>query len=176
MFRLTRNIFFIKFLTGLCFFGMAQLCAQTQQSLDFRSRGAQYQIGRDDELLIKVNIWGLVRMPGQYIVPNHTDLISLISYAGGPSENAQTKSVKLIRTTKFTPDGKARNTDQKIYQYNIKKFLETGDLTMNPQLIPDDTILISGSAVHFLSKLLDFAEKLFIFVQIYLMMKIAGDR
>ncbi len=176
MFRLTKNIFFIKFLMVFYFCGIARLDAQTQPTLDFRSRGAQYQIGRDNELLIKVNIWGLVRMPGQYLVPNHTDLISLISYAGGPTENAQTKKVKLVRTSIFTPEGKTRDTDQKIYQFNIKRFLETGDSSLNPQLMPDDTILISGSAVHVLSKLLDFAEKLAVFFQIYLMLKIAGDR
>ena len=171
-----KNMFVFTFLVIIFCIEVVEPGAQTQAGLDFRNRGAQYQIGRDDELLIKVNIWGLVRMPGQYLVPNNTDLISLISYAGGPTENAQTKRVKLVRTTLFTPDGKTRETDKKIYQFNIKKYLETGDSSLNPQLMPNDTILISGSAVHFLSQLFDFVEKLAFFVQIYLMMKIAGDR
>ena len=47
-------------------------------------RGAQYFLGTDDQLLIKVNVWGFVAKPGQYLVPSGTDLISLISFAGGP--------------------------------------------------------------------------------------------
>ena len=171
-----KNIFVITLLLTIFCFGVVELCAQTQPALNYRNRGAQYQIGDDDELLIKVNIWGLVRMPGQYLVPNNTDLISLISYAGGPTESAQTKKVKLVRTTLVTPDGKNRETDKKIYQFNIKRFLETGDSELNPQLMPNDTILISGSAVHLFSKFFEFAEKMIYFVQIYLMIKIAGDQ
>ncbi len=147
--------------------------AQEQPFLNLRNRGAQYMIGKEDELLIKVNIWGFVRMPGQYLVPSNTDLVSLISYAGGPSEDAQIKKVKMIRTIDITPDGKSRNTSQKIYEYNIKRFLETGDLNLNPYLMPNDTILISGSSVHLLTRLLDFGSKLTFIAQIYFWVKVA---
>src|SRR5574341_717354 len=62
-----------------------------------RPRAAQYYLGDQNELLIKVNIWGFVRRPGQYMVPKDTDLISLISFAGGPLEQARVKKVKIIR-------------------------------------------------------------------------------
>jgi len=154
-------------------FFVAEGFTQEQPVLNFRNRGAQYLIGREDELLIKVNIWGFVRMPGQYLVPNNTDLVSLISYAGGPSEDAQITKVKLIRTIDVTPDGKSRGTDQKIYIFNIKKFLETGDIDLNPPLMPNDTILISGSSVHLLSRLLDFGSRLTFIAQIYFWVKVA---
>ena len=52
-------------------------------------RGAQYFLGAADELLMRVNIWGFVRKPGQYMVPTDTDLICLMSFAGGPAEQAK---------------------------------------------------------------------------------------
>jgi len=151
MFKCKRILFLISilFCTYAC-----ELYAQ--QRANFQNRGAQYLIGKEDELLIKVNIWGFVRMPGQYLVPSDTDLISLISYAGGPVEGAQTKKVRLVRTTEFTPDGKNREDNEKIYHYNVKKFLETGDMSLNPQLLPNDTIMISGSTGHFVTKLFQY--------------------
>lgn len=152
----------------------SDLLAQTQPVLNFRNRGAQYTIGNEDELLIKVNIWGFVRMPGQYLVPSDTDMISLISYAGGPIEGAETKKVKLVRTTEFTPDGKNRNTDQKIYFYNIKEFLEVGDIKLNPQLMPNDTIVMKGSTSHLISKIFGYVTLILPILQAYYWYKIAS--
>jgi len=150
-----------------------KLLAQTRPILNFQNRGAQYMIGREDEILIKVNIWGFVRMPGQYLVPSDTDLISLISYAGGPTEDAQISKVKLVRTVNISPQGVDSHSNKKIFIYNVKKFLETGDETLNPQLMPNDTILISGSTVHLVSKLLEFASKLTFIAQIYFWISVA---
>lgn len=156
-----------RFLVGLILGTGMDLYAQTQPVLNFRNRGAQYLIGKEDELLIKVNIWGFVRMPGQYLVPSDTDLISLISYAGGPVEGAETKKVKLVRTTEYTPEGKTRDTKKKIYYYNVKKFLETGDLSLNPTLMPNDMIMVYGSTTHSISKVLEFIIRLSPLVQVY---------
>ena len=46
----------------------------------------QYQIGPDEKLLIRVHIFGEVQKPGEYLVPDDTDLLELISKAGGPTE------------------------------------------------------------------------------------------
>jgi hypothetical protein len=42
-------------------------------------RKDQYQIGPDERLLITVHIWGEVRKPGEYLVPDDTDILELIS-------------------------------------------------------------------------------------------------
>src|SRR5574341_949739 len=64
-----------------------------------RPRAAQYYLGDQNEVLIKVNIWGYGRRPGQYMVPKDTDLISLISFAGGPLDQARMKKIKIIRSS-----------------------------------------------------------------------------
>lgn len=57
----------------------------------------QYQIGPDEKLLINVHIWGEVRQPGEYLVPDDTDILELISKAGGPTEYANLSNVKITR-------------------------------------------------------------------------------
>lgn len=164
-------------LLGSIFFCIyvCELFAQQQRPLlNLQNRGAQYLIGNEDELLIKVNIWGFVRMPGQYLVPSDTDLISLISYAGGPTEGAQTKKVKIVRTTDFTPEGKNLEDNKKIYHYNIKEFLETGDMSLNPQLMPHDTIMISGSTGHFITKMFQYVSLLLPILQAYYWFQVAS--
>lgn len=62
----------------------------------------QYRIGPDERLLITVHIWGEVRQPGEYLVPDDTNILELISKAGGPTEYSNLRNVKITRgLTKF---------------------------------------------------------------------------
>ena len=124
-------------------------------------RGAQYFLGTNDQLLIKVNIWGFVAKPGQYLVPSDTDLISLISFAGGPVEGAKLGSIKLIRSE--LNKGKR----QKVLSINVKKFMNNGDNSVIPHLKPGDTIIINGSRWYHFSKYLEIITKIAMLAQIY---------
>lgn len=166
------------------------------------NRGAQYFLGSQDELLIKVNIWGFVRKPGQYMVPKDTDLISLISFAGGPLEQARIKKVKIIRelqpgnaatssNNRLNPNdlllaNRSRNLDanlapgtaptQQVIEVNIKKYLDTGRQNLIPDLRPGDTIVVPGNTLQFLNKTLDFASKIAVIAQIYFWVNVADRR
>ena len=169
-----------------------------------RNRGALYYLGKEDELLIRVNIWGFVLRPGQYMVPKDTDLISLISFAGGPLEQAKIKTVKIIRnavpgsmTSSFGAHRDvnghndaselllaSRNGNlvatarpaqaERVIKVNVKKFLATGQQSLIPQLQPGDTIVVPGSATHFLGKSLDFVAKFAVIAQIYFWVNLAN--
>jgi hypothetical protein len=167
-----------------------------------RSRAAQYYLGDQDELLIKVNIWGLVRRPGQYMVPKDTDLISLISFAGGPLDQARMKKIKVIRSLAPTATssgatigarasevilaspasraGAAVNTPskpaQQVIEVNVKKYLETGQSSLIPELQPGDTIVVPGGALQFFGKALDFVSKFAVIAQIYFWVDVANNR
>ncbi len=127
--------------------------AQQRALANYQNRGAQYVIGNQDQLLIRVNIWGFVKMPGQYLVPNQTDLVSLISYAGGPLEDAQLKKVRLIRTA-------LGDSTEKILNLNLKKFMESGDTDADPMLLPNDTIIVPATTYHWVVKGLEFVRNL----------------
>lgn len=123
-------------------------------------RGAQYFLGTGDELLIKVNIWGFVMKPGQYLVPSETDLISLISYAGGPAKGAKLSSIKIVHKNE-TDD------DESIEKINVNDYLKSGDESMVPRLKPGDTVVISGSKWHYINSFVEFTTKVVMLVQVY---------
>jgi protein involved in polysaccharide export with SLBB domain len=135
-----------------------------------RKTGAQYYLGSEDELLMKVNIWGFVKTPGQYLVPAGTDLISLISFAGGPIQEAKMKNIKLIRARQDNGNG----IQKSVINVDVKKYIKTGDDSLIPELLPGDTIVVSGSTIYHLGKFFDFASKLALIAQIYFWVKIAN--
>ena len=58
---------------------------------------ANYSIAKPGELTMQVNVWGQVIHPGRYEVSIQTDLVQLLSYAGGPGPDAKMASVKITR-------------------------------------------------------------------------------
>jgi hypothetical protein len=132
-----------------------------------RNRGAQYFLGSEDELLVPVNIWGFVNRPGQYMVHANTDLISLLSFAGGPTESAKISRIEIVRS-----DLKEGN---RIYKVNVKKFLATADGRLIPTLKPGDTVIVKGTTFHWISKFFEFTSKLVVFAQFFYFIAIASE-
>lgn len=111
-----------------------------------------------EQLKIKAYIWGQVKKPGLYIVPDNTDLLTLISSAGGPTENAKLSKIRIIRTTE--------EGDQVIW-VNIKKYLETGNPDLIPVLKPGDTVVVSGSTYYAFTKAVDWLAQIAIILSVY---------
>lgn len=105
--------------------------------------GNQYYLGQANELLIRVNVWGKVNHPGQYYVPASTDLITLLSAAGGPIPRSRLGDVRVIRTSSDTGD--------EVILVNVKKFMKTGDKRLIPDLKPEDTVVVHGSTWQFIA-------------------------
>jgi NADH:ubiquinone oxidoreductase subunit F (NADH-binding) len=61
------------------------------------SSAAYYYISKPGEITMPINVWGHVRNPGRYEVPISTDLIQLLSFAGGPMPEARLSAVKISR-------------------------------------------------------------------------------
>ncbi|MBD3386900.1 hypothetical protein GF407_18495 [candidate division KSB1 bacterium] len=130
------------------------------QTFTEQSSAAQYILGREDQVLMAVNIWGFVAKPGQYMVPYDTDLISLLSYAGGPREEAKIKNIKLVRATTEEEKGE-------VFEIDVKSFIESGDTSIIPQLRPGDTVIVSGTSYHFFSKFFEFVWRIATIAQAY---------
>lgn len=124
-----------------------------------QDRAAQYYLGSKDELLIPVNVWGFVQKPGQYLVPDNTDLITLLSFAGGPTENAKISHIRVIRND--------RKLGDVVYKVDVKKFIETGDDRLIPVLKPGDTIIVNGTTFHWVNRFFEFVSRIAIVAQIY---------
>jgi hypothetical protein len=141
---------------------------QAQQIDRYTSRrGAQYYLGSEDELLVPVNIWGFVRSPGQYMVPNNTDLVSLLSYAGGPTEYAKISNIRIVRND--------LKLGRQAFKINVKRYLETADERIIPILKPGDTIVVKGTTFHWISKFFEFVSRLSVIAQIFYFIAIANE-
>lgn len=127
--------------------------------------GAQYYIGDENQLMMMVNVWGRVEKPGQYFVPSDTDLITLISVAGGPADKSRLDNVRLVR---------AGDSASEVVEVNIKKFLKTGDRSLIPELKPEDTIIVSGSAFYLFTTIVSVVAQLAIVANVYYLASLAN--
>ena len=155
---------------ALCLFFSSILNAQAQNGFQTTQQGraAQYYLGNSDELLVPVNIWGFVQRPGQYMVPNNTDLISLLSYSGGPREGAKISNIRIVRAN--------AQTGTKVWKVNVRKYIETGDERIIPVLKPGDTIIVKGTAFNWIQKLFTFLSSFAVFAQMFYFIVLASDR
>lgn len=63
-----------------------------------RGSGSEYMSGDyPGAVLMRVNLWGAVGKSGIHFIPTQTDLITLLSYAGGPTPNAVLDGVLIKR-------------------------------------------------------------------------------
>jgi hypothetical protein len=112
-----------------------------EDTADGQVLGTQYhlRLGTEDELQFDVYVWGQVNKPGLYAIADGTDLISLISLAGGPTDDA-----KLTRVTVVPGRGEARAP----ITIDLEEFLESGKRQDIPLLRPGDTVVVPAKLTH----------------------------
>lgn len=138
---------------------MSQDPVRTQSSA--RANASRYILSSaSDALLMTVKVWGEVQRPGLYDVPLGTDLIELISSAGGPKETAQLSKIKVIRTTTKDREGSVMKVD-------IKHYLDTGDESDIPEIKADDTVIIPMKPSQYVRISLSWTQQLMSLVQAY---------
>lgn len=100
---------------------------------------ANYSIAKPGELTMQVNVWGQVIHPGRYEVSIQTDLVQLLSYAGGPGPDAKMASVKITRFIR-TDNGVSKSENfvnlENLYRVNDSQLI----------LQPGDTIFIDETS------------------------------
>lgn len=98
--------------------------------------GTEYISGNTPgTVLMKVNLWGAVNRPGIHHVPVNTDLMSLMSYAGGPTSKAILDEVTIKRDL-----GKKR----KLIRIDVEE-LVGGVSHHHVELAPNDIVVIPAS-------------------------------
>lgn len=60
-------------------------------------QGGLYDYSDPTSVNMKVAVWGFMRYPGRYIVPVNTTVADLLSYAGGPTDDANLEDIRLYR-------------------------------------------------------------------------------
>jgi len=112
-------------------------------------QGGYYNYGDKDKVNIEVNVWGYVRYPGKYLIPQGSTITDLISYSGGPVTESRLEDIRLYRP---------KNDSLKINQDVLIK-LDYNDLVweervnirskINTILLPGDILIITGEPRYF---------------------------
>lgn len=138
----------------LSFFQVSNLVwAQEEKNAETqRSTSLDYYLapGADNQLMIKVNVWGEVLKPGIVEVPDNTNLLSLISMAGGPTENAKLSKVKIVRNF----------SESKIFTVNVRDCVRDGKAEQIPLIKPGDTVIVPRNGFNSVSKYITFVYNL----------------
>ena len=154
-----RKTIFIIFLLIL---GLNMWAQIEGSSIPSYNPGAVYQYSGSltgtEQLKIRTYIWGQVRNPGLYIVPDDTDLLTLISSAGGPTENAKLSKIRIIRST---AEG------EKVIWVDLKEYLETGQADIIPILKPGDTVIVSCSTYYAFTKAVNWLSQIAVMLSVY---------
>ncbi len=132
---LNATIFLGAFVCTLVFSGLAhaQMEGNLGSGLGFTgsSQAAYYLISKSGEITMPVNLWGFVKNPGRYEIPISTDLVQLLSYAGGPLPDADMGSVKVTRI--IQRDNQVRKVEYTVNLNHLERLdalslsLEAGD-------------------------------------------------
>lgn len=128
--------------------------------------GSKYYLNESNELLIRVNIWGRVQRPGQYYVPAETDLVSLMSLAGGPGTRSRLSDVKVVR--------QEETGEQDVLTVNVRKFIKTGDKRLIPDMKPEDTVVVHGSAWQLVADITQVVGQFALVANVYYLFFIAN--
>lgn len=134
-----------------------QLFAQDETDRTPQSAGHYIYLGESDELLMNVQIWGQVKNPGLYSLPEGSDIATLVSLAGGPTEHADLSGIKIIR--------KGIKSDS-LFSVNMKKAMLDGEKEKTV-LKPGDIVEIMPSKFYSFSTFVRFITQVTMVVAIY---------
>lgn len=127
----------------------AQIFDQVPQkgSSVFGGGGAYYNFSSGSGCELKVSIWGFVGNPGRYNLPCETNLMELLSFAGGPREGAFLDKILIIRR-----GGPEKQIEIKEgFTIDLQKYLKVthvGSAAIDLLLFPGDLVIVQGEVVE----------------------------
>jgi hypothetical protein len=151
-----------------------------------------YILGEEETLQMDVHIWGQVRQPGEFRVTYDTNLMELISKAGGPTEFAALEKVRLTRESKgwflsrdglkqLVSEAKAGRIDEdriddilntqlgkRMIEYNLSAYLKDKEgMQAPPQLKPGDVVYIPQNTGHKWREIVRIAHEVAVIASVY---------
>ena len=141
IFKVRPTIFFIS---GIIFFLflITSVSAQDNTVLEIQNKKDRYIYSDENKLQIMVHIWGEVNRPGQYIVPDGTNVLELISLAGGPTEYSNLGNIKLTREV-MSNSNNTNKVQKEIIKIDLKNYLSKEYSNQIPVLQPGNVVKIS---------------------------------
>lgn len=120
------------------------------------ARAGYFDYSDPTTLNIKVSVWGYVRYPGKYLLPITTNPADLLSYAGGPMEEADLDDLRLYRVRE---DGREEiiklQYDDLVYESRLR-----GNRPIST-LNPGDILVVPGSPKYYFREWLGISLSIF---------------
>ena len=174
-----KSIFYERMRTALVFHRglfivlmMSSLIMAQFQGGENAAREPQYNIsserffnGPNGTILMNINVWGHVNVPGRHMVFDGIDLATLISVVGGPKGGANLKNVRLFRETE---DDKG----ELVYTINLEKFIKTGDRSEFVKVMPNDTYIIPQTTSSYIMAQVGTLNTILSILSIYLQIEV----
>jgi len=116
-----------------------------------QTQGGLFDYSDPSGINIKVQLWGYVKYPGYYVVPANSTMNDLLSFAGGPQEDAMMDDLRIYRAS--------NEQGNKLTKYNLDDLLWYDSLRTEivfPQLKAGDIILVPGEPRYFLREDISF--------------------
>ena len=90
---------------------------------------------------IKVAVWGYVARPGKYIVPDYTTVSDLLSYSGGPEQNAEMDDLRIYRILD--------NGNESMVKFSYNDIMWGDGIEVRNRILPklkaSDILIVPGS-------------------------------
>lgn len=127
-----------------------------------QNQGAYYDYSDPDGLNIKVSVWGYVKYPGRYVIPQKSDIKDLVSYAGGISDDSYLDDIRIYKILEDSTQQMLKfNYEDLWWNEDLGKGLslyrmEAGDVLVvpgRPRLYWEDYLTLSLSIVGVLLSL-----------------------
>jgi len=176
----------LLFLALILLIGLTPLVSAQEKSM-----ASDYMLGDEERLEMVVAIWGEVKSPGEHRVPYNTNLVELISVAGGPTQNATLSKVQLTRqASEWSLDPQLLDTimkesggdkikdselkrrfdtaSRKIVFYNVNRYLGDQNMLMPPPILqPGDVVYVRTSSWTFWRETIRVVHELALIASIY---------
>lgn len=103
-----------------------------------------YILGADNRLEMVVFIIGEVKEPGEYRVLDTTNVLELVSKAGGPTEYGSLSNVSIRRALRPPGDAGGQPAGRDRIQVNLSDYLAGKTASRPPTLVPGDVVTVSA--------------------------------
>lgn len=117
-----------------------ELGSQTLSNRRGTVYGGYYDYSDPEAVNINVSVWGFVKYPGRYTVPDYTSIIDLLSYVGGPTDDSNLDEIRIYRLDE--------NNNEIMIPIDFNDLMWEGELESKyrklPTIKPSDILVVPG--------------------------------
>lgn len=149
-------IILVLFLFSTMLLGQDAISSGINNASAYSFSGAR---GDQEQLKINAYIWGEVKSPGLYLVPDNTDILTLIALAGGPTDDARLQDIRIVRSY---------GEQEETISIDLESYLNSGDKEYNVTLKPGDTVIVRGTFYRKFKDFVKFMSEIGIILSVYI--------